>query len=183
MIGVLAVVVLVLVAALIAADRDPDPTPEPARAPSAEMPPRPPDAIAMTMEYAYDGDTIRARAVEPTALLATTDAVRVRIIEIDTPEGTPTIECGADEARDHLAALLPEGSRLWAGAESEPQDRYGRWLLHLWTDDGRFVAGELVAAGDATALRVPPNVTHAALFSAVQAEAEAAGRGQWSACR
>ncbi len=180
------VAAVVLVGSWIAAHRDPAPSaaiPESTPAAAVAAPTRPADAVAMTMEYAYDGDTIRARPAEPSTLLPTTDAVRVRIIGIDTPEGTPTVECGADEARAHLARLLPEGVRLWAAVEQEPQDRYGRWLLHLWTDDGRFVAGELVAAGDAVALRVPPNVAHAPLFSALQADAEAAGRGQWSACR
>ncbi|WP_051526302.1 MULTISPECIES: thermonuclease family protein [Microbacterium] len=182
--GVLVLAAAILVAACVAEERRSGPDAAPPSVPVAiQPPPRPADAIAMTMEYAYDGDTIRARPVDRATLLGSTDAVRVRIIGIDAPEGTPTLEYGADGARDHLAGLLPEGARVWAAVEAEPQDRYGRRLLHLWTDDGRFVAGELVAAGQAAALRVPPNVTHAALLSALEADAGTAGRGQWSACR
>lgn len=178
----MAAAVVVLVAVWIAADRQNRETAGPALPASADIPPRPPGAVPMTMEYAYDGDTLRARAARPSASLPA-ESVRIRIIGIDTPEGTPTAQCGADEAREHLVALLPEGSRLWGAVEEEPRDRYGRWLLHLWTDDGRFVAGELVAAGHAITLRVPPNVAHAPLLSTLQADAETARRGQWAACR
>lgn len=153
--------------------------------PTAEgggIPSRPDEAFPLTVTYVFDGDTIEARAMSANEVIGTTDPVRIRLIGIDTPEGTPSPECWADEARTHLATILPEGSTVWAAADTEPRDRYDRALLYLWTDDGRFVNLELVEAGDAEALRVPPNTAHADLFASAQAEARASGAGQWGAC-
>lgn len=144
--------------------------------------PRPDDAFALTVQYVYDGDTIRAVVDEPNALVPSRDPVRIRLIGIDTPEGTPTVECGAEEARDHLRALLPEGSRVWAATDRDPRDRYDRALLYLWTDGGTFVNHELVAAGDAEAIRVGRNDAHFALLSAAEQRAREAGLGQWGSC-
>ncbi|GAA5203619.1 thermonuclease family protein [Microbacterium jejuense] len=145
-------------------------------APAAGIPSRPDDAIALTVTYVFDGDTIEA--VDP----GTDERTRVRLIGIDTPEGTPTPECWAGEARAHLSELLPEGATVWASPDAELRDRYDRALLYLWTDDGRFVNYELMAAGDAEALRIAPNTAHAELFAAAQAEAEASQAGRWGAC-
>ncbi len=159
----------------------------PVTTPSADVPPRPTDAFGLTVAHVSDGDTIRATTTDATPLgpgdvLAGGATVRVRLIGIDTPEGTPTVECGADEAREHLRRLLPEGSRVWAATDREPRDRYDRVLLYLWTDDGTFVNHRLVASGDARALTVPPNTTHADLFAETETAARAASIGQWGSC-
>lgn len=156
-------------------------------APSADVPPRPEDAVALTVAHVSDGDTIRATTtgatvIGPGDVIDDGATVRVRLIGIDTPEGTPTVECGADEARDHLRELLPVGSRVWAATDREPRDRYGRVLLYLWTDDGTFVNHRLVASGDARALTVRPNTTHADLFAETETAARAASVGQWGSC-
>jgi len=144
--------------------------------PAAGIPDRPDDAVALTVAYVYDGDTIQV--TDP----ATDERTRVRLIGIDTPEGTPTPQCWADEARTRLTELLPEGATVWAAPDAELRDRYDRALRYLWTDDGRFVNYELVAAGAAEALRIAPNTAHAELFAAAQAEAEASRAGRWGAC-
>lgn len=142
------------------------------------IPPRPDDAIAMTVVSVWDGDTLRAVPDGEDA----TGEVRVRLIGIDTPERTPDEECWSLEARDALHELLPTGSTAWGAPDREPLDRYDRSLLYLWTDDGRFVSYELVAAGDAEAIRVRPNDTHFELLREAEGSARAAGVGRWSAC-
>lgn len=146
-------------------------------------PPRPVDAFPLTVLYVYDGDTIQARADEPNDVVTTDEPIRIRLIGIDTPEGAPAPACWADEARAHLAGLLPEGSTVWAVPDTETWDDYDRRLFNLWTDDGRFVNLELVAGGHAEAIRVWPNVEFYDLLAGAQAEAEASGVGRWSACR
>lgn len=146
------------------------------------VPARPPGAFALTVLYVYDGDTIQAQVRAPNEIVTTSGPIRVRLIGVDTPELTPAPECGADDARAHLAAMLPEGSTVWVAPDRGTWDDYGRRLFELWTDDGRFVAGELVSAGDAEAIRIRPNVTHHEFLAALEAEAHAAGRGQWGAC-
>jgi micrococcal nuclease len=154
--------------------------------PAAPQPPvvpaRPADAFALTVDHVVDGDTIVAHPVSPNAVVTTTDEVRIRLIGIDTPEGAPELECWANEAREHLRALLPEGATVWAVADAEWRDRYDRALLYLWTDDGRFVNHELMAAGDAEVMTIAPNVAYADLFTADRDAASAGGLGRWGAC-
>ncbi|HEX5859001.1 MAG TPA: thermonuclease family protein [Microbacterium sp.] len=169
-----------------AAATPPAADPAASAAPSASVPTRPADAFPMTVGYVFDGDTIELQHGTPNDVVTTTAPIRVRLIGIDTPEGTPAPECWSDEARSHLAAVAPEGATVWvaldpAGIDAS-WDRYDRRLFYLWTDDGRFVNHELMAAGDAEALRVEPNDAHHALFVTAQAAARAAGVGQWGAC-
>lgn len=153
----------------------------PASAPAHGVPARPPEAFPLTVRSVYDGDTIRAQT-PPNGVAATSNPIRIRLIGVDTPERTPTPQCWAEEARRHLAALLPEGSTVWAAPDHDTWDHYGRRLFNLWTDDGRFVAHELVAAGDARAIRIRPNVAHYDLLAAAQATAQANRIGRWGAC-
>lgn len=155
------------------------PLPSPA---SSDVPSRPDEALALTVRYVYDGDTIQAQMQTPNEIVTTANPIRIRLIGVDTPEGTPTPECGADAARSALAAMLPEGATVWAAPDRDTWDDYERRLFYLWADDGRFVNFELVAAGDAEAIRVWPNVAHYDLFRAAEATARAAGDGQWGAC-
>ncbi|WP_106816502.1 thermonuclease family protein [Microbacterium timonense] len=145
-------------------------------------PARPADAFRLEVTYVFDGDTVEARAIDPHPSVAADAPVRIRLIGVDAPEGTPTPRCWADEARRHLADLLPDGATVWAAPDAEPRDHYDRALLYLWTEDGRFVNYELVAAGDAEAIRVRPNTAHAAVLSDAQARAQANGAGRWGAC-
>ncbi|WP_203581732.1 thermonuclease family protein [Microbacterium hibisci] len=149
---------------------------------SAGVPARPAGAFALTVRYVFDGDTIEAQVVQPNDIVTTTAPIRIRLIGVDTPEGTPTPECWAYEARTHLTKLLPEGSTFWAAPDVDSWDDYDRRLFNVWTDDGRFVNHELVAAGDAEAIRISPNVAHFELLAATQADAQAAGAGRWGAC-
>lgn len=71
---------------------------------------------------------------------------------------------------------------MWAAADLEVRDQYGRHLLYLWTPDGRFVNAELVARGDGAVMVFAPNTLHEPLLRALEAEAAAAGRGLWGAC-
>lgn len=130
--------------------------PEPSASEPADTtaPPRPDGAFPLTVLYVYDGDTIQARMQQPDDVVTTSNPIRIRLIGIDTPEGTPTPECWADEARTHLAELLPEGSTVWAAPDRDTWDDYDRRLFNLWTVDGAFVSLELVIAGDAEAIRV-----------------------------
>lgn len=148
----------------------------------AGIPSRPADAFPLTVVSVYDGDTIQARMHEPNDVVTTANPIRIRLIGIDAPEGTPSPECWADNARAQLAALLPEGSTVWAAPDTDTWDDYDRRLFNLWTDDGRFVNLELVASGDAEVMRVWPNVAFDDLLVAAEEGAVASGAGQWGVC-
>jgi micrococcal nuclease len=152
-------------------------------APTAQaLPGIPVDAFEMTVESVHDGDTIRARVAAPNAVVTDIESTRVRLIGLDTPEISPAVECWGTEATANLTALLPPGSTVWAAADLEVLDQYGRHLLYLWTPDGRFVNAALVAQGDGAVMVFAPNTLHEELFRSLEAEAAAAGRGLWGAC-
>jgi micrococcal nuclease len=124
-----------------------------------------------------DGDTLVARidGREET----------VRLLGIDTPETVHPSrppECFGAEASARLAELLPPGTPVRAERDVEGRDAYGRLLLHLHRADGLFVNHELVAAGFATTLVIPPNGAYASLLGQAERTARAEGRGLWGAC-
>lgn len=80
-----------------------------------------------TLVRVIDGDTIA------------TDVGKVRIIGIDTPERD---ECGYEEASALLADLMVPGDEitLFLPPGQNAEDRYGRLLRHVFTDEGVDVA-------------------------------------------
>jgi micrococcal nuclease len=152
-------------------------------APAPAMPERPADAFAMTVESVHDGDTLRAHVETPNAVVSDTASTRVRLLGIDTPEISPVLDCWGVEATAGLVELAPPGSTIWVSPDVEVLDQYGRHLLYLWSDDGRFINGELVARGDARTEIYRPNTLHETLLRGLEEQAVAAGAGQWAACR
>jgi micrococcal nuclease len=116
-----------------------------------------------------DGDTIKLYGVGS-----------VRYIGIDAPERD---EPYYGEARRCNEELLARGELRLAYGPGR-YDRYGRTLAYVYVRDeaGRttFVNEELVRAGWATAMEVPPNVAFAAVFARAEAEARRRGRGMWA---
>ncbi|MFH8252222.1 thermonuclease family protein [Microbacterium sp. B2969] len=178
-IGVVILIAAVVAGTWLVAGRLHHPAPA---TPDSAVPTRPDDAFAMTVVSVWDGDTLRAVPTAPNPAIAETDDVRVRLIGIDTPEISDPAECWAEQAKAHLAALAPVGATVWAAFGDDPRDRYDRLLLYLWTDDGRFINRDLVAAGDAETMTIPPNDDFAALLATSEAHARAASAGQWGAC-
>ena len=108
-----------------------------------------------------------------------------RYIGIDTPETVRPdypVQCFGEAA--HAAnTKLVSGHQLLLRFDVEQRDRYGRLLAYVWrADDRLFVNAELVRAGYANTMTIPPNVAYADRFRALAAAARAAGRGLWSAC-
>lgn len=149
---------------------------------ASSMPGVPADAFEMTVESVHDGDTLRARVATPNEIVDDRASTRVRLLGIDTPEISPELDCWGAEATARLTALVPAGSTIWVAADTEVHDRYGRTLLYVWTPDGRFVNGELVAQGDARVEVYSPNRSQEELLRSLESAAVAAGAGQWGAC-
>ncbi|KJL40686.1 MULTISPECIES: thermonuclease family protein [Microbacterium] len=155
---------------------------QPATGTSATMPAIPADAFEMTVESVHDGDTLRARVAAPNAVVSDLESTRVRLLGIDTPEISPRLDCWGAEATTKLTSLVPVGSTIWVAADVEVHDKYGRTLLYVWTPDGRFVNGELVAQGDARVEVYSPNRSQETLLRSLESAAVAAAAGQWGAC-
>jgi len=146
------------------------------------IPTRPSAAVAMIVEHVHDGDTLFLRTAQANTLVATTDAVKVRLLGIDTPEVGDRAECFGDQATEQLRTLLPDSSRTWITADQDPADQYGRSLFYLWTEDGSFVNYELVARGAAESVMIAPNDAYYPLLRAAEDAARAAGAGMWGVC-
>lgn len=141
----------------------------PDAAPPASIPA---GALPAVVDYVHDGDTL---------FLA--DGRKVRLLGIDTPEVSDGGECFGVEARDALRGILPEGTEIRVLPDVNPEDRFGRSLLHVYLPDGTFVNRALIDQGYAEALIIRPNLMFADEFEAAEDAAAASGVGLWSACR
>jgi micrococcal nuclease len=107
----------------------------------------------------------------------------VRYIGVDTPEsvkpGTP-VQCFAKAASAENERLVA-GKRVRLVYDAERRDRYGRLLAYVYRDS-LFVNAELVRAGYARTLTIPPNVRFAGRFAALARGARERGRGLWRQC-
>lgn len=125
-----------------------------------------------------DGDTIRVDILDTNE--------RVRLIGIDAPEVAKegqAGECFGGEATGRLAELIPVQSTVRLVRDNEARDAYGRLLAYVYRPgDDLFVNLRLVTEGFALPLSIRPNTAHADEFAAARRQAEAEGRGLWSAC-
>ena len=123
-----------------------------------------------------DGDTV-------TVKLASGRIERVRYIGVDTPETKKPdapAECYGDRARAFNARLVEDRVvRLELGVDE--RDRYRRLLAYVYVG-GTFVNAELVRAGYAEVLTVPPNIRFAPRFRKLARGARRAHAGLWASC-
>ncbi|WP_244230110.1 thermonuclease family protein [Kitasatospora albolonga] len=143
--------------------------------------PKPPSTAAappgVVVLRVIDGDTLEVRGEG--GVLPKGTVARVRLLEIDAPERGA---CFADDATDRTAELLPPGSRVRAERDTELTDRYDRYLLYVWNEEGTFVNESLVRSGHAEADLHPPNDKHWPRISKAEDAARQAGAGLWTAC-
>ncbi len=123
------------------------------------------------VEYVHDGDT-----------LSLSDGRKVRLIGVNTPElgrdDQPDQHYSTD-ARYLLQKLVGKQKvRVFPGVESH--DRYGRLLAHLYLQDGRLVAEEMVRAGLGHALAVGSNHRLADCLFAAEREVRQQAEKLWS---
>jgi micrococcal nuclease len=110
----------------------------------------------------------------------------VRYIGVDTPEsvkpGTP-VQCFAKAASAENERLVA-GRRVRLVYDAERRDRYGRLLAYVYrlAPAPLLVNAELVRAGYARTLTIPPNVRFAGRFAALAREARVHERGLWRRC-
>ena len=141
--------------------------------------PVPEGAQEATVVRVVDGDTLvlRGRGVGPLPARPT----RVRVLLVDTPEVHTEQECFGQEASDRAGQLLPDGASVRVQGDRDPEDRFGRALLHVWAE-GVNVGEALVREGFAQVLQIDPNERYLAQFEAAERAAREDGRGLWGAC-
>lgn len=101
---------------------------------------------------------------------------RVRLIGINTPE---VDECFYDEATDELRSALGSG-RVRLVADVSDTDQFGRLLRFVELEDGTDVGAGQVRGGFAVSRRYEPDVSRNDAYDALQAAAQADGRGRWA---
>lgn len=123
--------------------------------------------------YVYDGDTVKLA-----------DGRNLRFIGINTPEigrHGKANQALATQARSFLDELLNAHNRsLNLQSDSEEHDHYGRLLAHAFLDTGSNVAVQLLDAGLATTLVVPPDTWAVDCYQQHENSARVARRGLWS---
>lgn len=132
-----------------------------------------PDGELAVVAFVVDGDTLELD-----------DGRRIRLAQIDTPEGGEGRECYADAARDTLRSLTDDGSEILLVADPllDDEDRHGRLLRYVYADETN-VNVELVRRGAATVWFVDgvEGIFAEDLLAAATLAREA-GRGLWGAC-
>jgi micrococcal nuclease len=142
-----------------------------------------PQNDTLTVIRATDGDTLQLSNGE-----------KVRLIGIDTPESSNNSKLRRDAKKTghdaseiirmgkEAAAFtrsLVQGKRVRLELDVRQRDKYGRLLAYVYLEDGTFVNAEIMKAGYAQIMTIPPNVKHQDLFLGFQKEAREKGRGLW----
>ena len=149
----------------------------PAAQAGAPPAPSPQDSFRARVVYVSDGDTFgissRKRGTVP-----------VRIIGVDTPETKrpdAPVECYGRQATRKLRSMI-DGTVVTLAYQRERRDRFGRDLLDVWTESGRFVAGTLVGKGFGRELSIWPNTRYEPYLERAEKRARSRDRGLWSQC-
>lgn len=156
------------------------------------------EGIEATVLRVVDGDTI---AVRPDAAFpATNDAGTehlIRMLGIDTPEmnrmSDKAPKCGAQEASDHLAALLAAGDTgvvsVVFDSRADRTDRFGRSLAYVQLPGGSDIVSTDLALSMAVdgyaAAWYPqgePEPERFPAYASAQQAAEANGSGLYATC-
>lgn len=124
-----------------------------------------------TVERVIDGDTVDVSTWSGTK--------RVRLLNINAPElghfGDPE-ECLAQEAKDRLEELLPEGTEVSLEYDNDRRDRYGRDLAGVFVGED-FINEHMVRDGFAHAVVYEPNRRFYDRILAAEAEPREHGAG------
>jgi micrococcal nuclease len=140
---------------------------------------------------------IVSRIVDGDTLIVTYrgDKESIRLIGMDTPESRnnkktrkdaersgqdiKTIIAAGKEAAGFTRSLVHPGDIGAIEFDVQKRDRYGRLLGYFYLSDGRMLNEEIVKAGYANVMTVPPNVKYQDRFVAAHRDARKNSRGLW----
>jgi len=126
------------------------------------------------VEQVIDGDTVRLH-----------NKKLVRFIGVNTPEidhQHGNSDPLADTAREFLQTLIDKQQGfILLQADSEPEDRHGRQLAHVFTPQGENIQALLIAEGLGVWITVPPNLKHMRCYRQQEQKARQQRLGVWAA--
>ncbi len=140
----------------------------------------PPESSLVKVIKVYDGDTIEVieeKASGPNGPMAR----RVRYIGIDSAEVYPSKGCYSEEAKKANENLVLE-NEVKLVMDVSKTDKYGRLLSYVYVGD-KFVNDELVRAGFAKVMTIPPDVKYKDQLLASEKYARDNNLGLWSVCK
>jgi micrococcal nuclease len=132
-----------------------------------------------------DGDTLK--------IVYQKQEESVRLIGIDTPESKKNKKARKDagrsgrdievitamgkEAAKYMRTIAKEGDRATIEFDVQKRDKYKRLLGYVYLENGRMLNEEIVKAGYASPMTIPPNVKYQDKFLKAYSEARGAKRG------
>jgi micrococcal nuclease len=135
-----------------------------------------------------DGDTIK---IELAGKIES-----VRLIGIDTPESKANKKAKKDAARsgedlkaivsmgkaaaEFTKTLVKPGDLVNIEQDVQGRDRYGRILAYVYLKSGKMLNEEIIGAGYASVMTIPPDVRYQDRFLAAYRAAREAKRGLWA---
>jgi len=137
--------------------------------------------------WVVDGDTLK--------VLYQGKKESVRLIGIDTPEtrvnprakkesqrtgqDLNTILAMGKESTKFVKTLVNQGDHIGIEFDVQKRDKYGRLLGYVYLPNGQMLNEEIVKAGYANLLTIPPNVKYQDRFLKAYREAREGRRGLW----
>ena len=119
----------------------------------------------------------------------------IRLIGIDTPESrvnkktkrdaersgqdVETIIAMGKRATEYVEGLVKPGDLITIEFDVEQRDRYGRLLGYVYLANGKMLNEEIVKAGYANVMTIPPNVKYKDRFLKAYKYARERKRGLW----
>ena len=142
---------------------------------------------AVTVTRIVDGDTIKVFYLG--------NEESIRLIGIDTPESRVNKKTKKDAKRsgqdietiiemgmratEYVESLVKPGDIVTIELDVQERDRYKRLLGYVYLIDGRMLNEEIVKAGYANVMTIPPAVRYKNRFLKAFQEARESKRGLW----
>ncbi len=140
-----------------------------------------------TVVRVVDGDTLKVRYWGKEE--------SIRLIGIDTPESRvnkkakrdakrsgqdiKTITSMGKRATEYVESLVKPGDLITIEFDAQQRDRYSRLLGYVYLSNGKMLNEEIVKAGYANVMTIPPNVKYQDRFLKAYKEARENKRGLW----
>jgi micrococcal nuclease len=140
-----------------------------------------------TVTRIVDGDTLKVFFLE--------GEESIRLIGIDTPESrvnkktkkdakrsgqdVETIIAMGKRATEYVESLVKPGDLITIEFDVQERDRYERLLGYVYLSDGKMLNEEIIKAGYANVMTIPPNVKYEDRFLKAYQEAREDKRGLW----
>ena len=82
-------------------------------------------------------------------------------------------------ATEYVESLVKIGDLITIEFDAQEKDRYGRLLGYVYLSNGKMLNEEIVKAGYANVMTIPPNVKYKSRFLIAYKHARERKRGLW----